>query len=45
MEQIAMLHRQRASLIEQKTVLQKKLDVFKERVQERKQEKEKARRA
>ncbi|KAM0254918.1 hypothetical protein ACHAQJ_006291 [Trichoderma viride] len=44
-EQIAMLQKQRASLVEQRVVLQKKLDVFKERVQERKQEKERANKA
>ncbi|KAL7788690.1 hypothetical protein V8C37DRAFT_418290 [Trichoderma ceciliae] len=38
--QIAMLEKQRASLMEQKAVLQKKLDVFKERVQDRQQEQE-----
>ncbi|RFU79172.1 hypothetical protein TARUN_3059 [Trichoderma arundinaceum] len=41
-EQIAMLQKQRASLVEQRTVLQKKLDVFNERVQERQQEQESA---
>jgi hypothetical protein len=41
-EQIAMLERQRSTLVEQQTALQKKLDVFKERAQERRQEKENA---
>ncbi|KAM0481095.1 hypothetical protein ACHAPX_003989 [Trichoderma viride] len=37
-EQIAMLEKQRSTLVEQQTALQKKLDVFKERAQERRQE-------
>ncbi|KAH6607234.1 hypothetical protein Trco_003547 [Trichoderma cornu-damae] len=37
-EQIAMLEKQRAALVEQRTTLQKKLDVFKERARERQQE-------
>ncbi|KAM0524885.1 hypothetical protein ACHAPE_000991 [Trichoderma viride] len=41
-EQIAMLEKQRSTLVEQQTALQKKLDVFKERAQERRQEKENA---
>ncbi|KAL7947854.1 hypothetical protein V8C42DRAFT_363417 [Trichoderma barbatum] len=39
-EQIAMLERQRSTLVDQRAGLQKKLDVFKERVHERKQEQE-----
>ncbi|KAL6797667.1 hypothetical protein GGI42DRAFT_355700 [Trichoderma sp. SZMC 28013] len=39
-EQIAMLEKQRSTLVEQRSVLQKKLDVFRERVQERRQEQE-----
>ncbi|KAL7961732.1 hypothetical protein V8C34DRAFT_301829 [Trichoderma compactum] len=39
-EQIAMLEKQRSTLVEQRSVLQKKLDVFRERVQERQQEQE-----
>lgn len=41
-EQIAMLEKQRSTLVEQRSVLQKKLDVFRERVQERQQEQEKS---
>ncbi|KAL9488208.1 hypothetical protein ACSS6W_000485 [Trichoderma asperelloides] len=44
-EQIAMLERQRSTLVEQQTALQRKLDVFKERAQERQQEKENAKKA
>ncbi|KAK1255852.1 hypothetical protein MKX07_008111 [Trichoderma sp. CBMAI-0711] len=39
-EQIAMLQKQRAILVDQRTALQKKLDVFKERVRERHQAQE-----
>ncbi|KAL7938386.1 hypothetical protein V8C35DRAFT_276755 [Trichoderma chlorosporum] len=39
-EQIAMLEKQRGTLFEQRATLQKKLDIFKERVQERQQEQE-----
>lgn len=40
-----MLERQRSTLVEQQTALQRKLDVFKERAQERQQEKENAKKA
>ncbi|KAK1252481.1 hypothetical protein MKX08_003668 [Trichoderma sp. CBMAI-0020] len=41
-EQIAMLEKQRSTLVEQQTAMQRKLDVFKERAQERQQEKDNA---